>query len=326
MQQVPLASVLGASEVPHPRLDALISTVRSELPLGIVYPVDPASMLAAAQVAARGLARPVLIGPRALLERAAEAATLALDRFERVDVADVHAAAQRAAQLARDGAVAALMKGALHTDELMAAIVHRDAGLRTGTRISHAFVFDLPRYHKLLAVADCVVNVTPTLPEKKDILQNAICLLHSLGIQRPKVAIIAAVETVNPSMQATLDAAALVQMSARGQLPPALVDGPFGFDNAISGDSARQKGIVSEVAGDPDLLLVPDLQSGNMLYKSFNYIGGGECGGVVLGAKVPVALSSRADSLHTRLSSAALAIKLAAMQRADTGACAVSAG
>jgi phosphotransacetylase len=217
------------------------------------------------------------------------------------------------------------MKGSLHTDELMAAIVQREAGLRTATRISHAFVFDLPRYHKLLAVADCVVNVHPTLPEKKDILHNAICLLHSLGIRRPKVAIVAAVETVNPSMQSTLDAAALVQMSARGQLPTAIVDGPFGFDNAISGDSARQKGIVSEVAGDPDLLLVPDLQSGNILYKSFNYIGGGGCGGVVLGAKVPVALNSRADSLHTRLSSAGLAIKLAAMQRTEAGACEASA-
>jgi phosphate acetyltransferase/phosphate butyryltransferase len=193
----------------------------------------------------------------------------------------------------------------------MAEVVRRESGLRTSRRISHAFVFDLPRYHKLLAVADCVVNVAPGLMEKRDILDNAIGLLHSLGIARPKVAIVAAVETVNPAMPATLEAAALVQMSARNQLPLAQVDGPFGFDNAISAESARTKGIVSEVAGDPDLLLVPDLHCGNILYKSFVYIGGGECGGIVLGARVPVALNSRADSQHTRLASAALAVRSA---------------
>lgn len=302
----------------HPRLDALIAGVRSELPFGVVCPGDAASMLAAAQIAARGLARPVLVGPRALLARAAESAAVLLDQFEVIDseggrdAAEAgRAAAQRAAQLARDGALAALMKGSLHTDELMSAVVSKDNGLRTATRVSHAFVFDLPRYHKLLAVADCVVNVTPGLVEKRDILDNAIRLLHSLGVRRPKVAIVAAVETVSPSMPATLDAAALVQMSARGQLPTAIVDGPFGFDNAISAESARQKGIASDVAGDPDLLLVPDLHCGNMLYKSFNYIGGGECGGIVLGARVPVALNSRADSMHTRLASAALAVRVA---------------
>lgn len=320
MHPLPTASTLSTSEIAHPRLDSLIGSVASDLPLGVVYPVDPASLLAAAQAANRRLARPVLVGPRALMERAAESASLRLADFETVDARHSVEAAQRAAELAREGALAALMKGSLHTDELMSAIVSREAGLRTATRISHAFVFDLPRYHKLLAVADCVINVSPGLPEKKDILHNAIALLHSLGVRRPKVAIVAAVETVNPAMQATLDAAALVQMSMRGQLPTAIVDGPFGFDNAVSADSARQKGIVSDVAGDPDLLLVPDLQSGNILYKSFNYIGGGECGGVVLGAKIPVALNSRSDSLHTRLSSAALAIRLAQMQRAGAAA------
>jgi phosphate acetyltransferase/phosphate butyryltransferase len=315
MDRLP-ASTLAASPVAHPRLDALIASVKSEVPFAVVHPGDAASMLAAAQVAARGLARPVLVGSRELMLRAAESAAVLLDDFEVVDsgVTGLHAgkaAAQRAAALASDGAVAALMKGSLHTDELMSAVVSREADLRTATRVSHAFVFDLPRYHKLLAVADCVVNVTPTLPDKRDILENAIRLLHSLGIRRPKVAIVAAVETVTPAMPATLDAAALVQMSARGQLPTALVDGPFGFDNAISAESARAKGIASDVAGDPDLLLVPDLHCGNMLYKSFNYIGGGECGGIVLGAKVPVALNSRADSMHTRLASAALAVRVA---------------
>lgn len=316
MQRPPDAPPAAATGSAHPRMDALIAGVRSDLPLAIVLPADAASMQSAALIAAHGLARPLLVGPRDLLARAADAAAVALDGFEVVDVdarpAEAgRAAARRAAELASGGNAVALMKGSLHTDELMAEVVRRESGLRTARRISHAFVFDLPRYHKLLAVADCVVNVAPGLMEKRDILDNAIGLLHSLGIARPRVAIVAAVETVNPAMPATLEAAALVQMSARNQLPLAQVDGPFGFDNAISAESAHTKGIVSEVAGDPDLLLVPDLHCGNILYKSFIYIGGGECGGIVLGARVPVALNSRADSQHTRLASAALAVRSA---------------
>jgi phosphate acetyltransferase/phosphate butyryltransferase len=325
MDRLP-TSTLAVSRSVYPRLEALTACVKSDVPFAVVHPGDAASMLAAAEVAARGLARPVLVGPRDLLQRAAETAAVVLDDFEVVDSgagggSGAYAgksAARRAAELARDGAVAGLIKGSLHTEELMSAVLSREADLRTASRVSHAFVFDLPRFHKLLAVADCVVNVTPTLPEKRDILENSVGLLHSLGIRRPKVAIVAAVETVSPTMPATLDAAALVQMSLRGQLPTALVDGPFGFDNAISAESARSKGINSDVAGDPDLLLVPDLQCGNMLYKSFNYIGGGECGGIVLGAKVPVALNSRADSLHTRLASAALAVRVALGAQATT--------
>ncbi len=217
-------------------------------------------------------------------------------------------AAQHAAELAKQGVVGALMKGSLHTDELMSAVVSKSAGLRTDRRISHAFLFDLPRYHKLLALADCVVNIQPDLKTKRDILSNALALLRQLGVSRPKVGIVAAVETVNPAIAATLDAQALVAMARDGAWPGAVIEGPFGFDNVISAEAARIKKIDSEVAGDPDLLLMPDLNAGNMLYKSFNYIGGGDCAGLVLGAKVPIVLTSRADSVPSRLASVALAV------------------
>lgn len=298
-----------ATLLAHPRLEALIATVKSDATIAIAYPCDALAIDAAVQIAARGLARPLLVGPPSRIRHAADAAQLTIDHFEIVSTEDdPRSAATRAAMLARDDAAAALMKGALHTDELMAAVVSKDAGLRTASRISHTFVFDLPRYHKLLAVTDCVVNIAPTLADKRDILANAIELLHRLGIARPKVAIVAAVETVNPAMPATLDAAALVQMAVRGQIRGALVDGPLGFDNAISAESARIKRLTSVVAGDPDLLLVPDLQAGNMLYKSFSYLGGGECAGLVLGARVPVVLTSRADSLLARIASVALGV------------------
>jgi phosphate acetyltransferase/phosphate butyryltransferase len=214
----------------------------------------------------------------------------------------------KATGLARTGAVQALMKGSLHTDELMSAVVNKDTGLRGTTRISHAFVFDLPRYPKLLALADCVVNIAPDLKTKKDIVGNAIALLRHLGISHPKVGIVTAVETVNPAIAATLDAQALVQMAHEGAWPGAIVEGPMGFDNAISAEAARIKKMNSQVAGDADLLIMPDLNAGNMLYKSFNYIGGGDCAGLVLGAAVPIVLTSRADSLQSRLASVALAV------------------
>ena len=214
----------------------------------------------------------------------------------------------RACTLARSRDLRALMKGSLHTDELMAAVVNKEHGLRGSSRISHAFVFDLPRYHKLLALADCVVNIAPDLKTKKDILGNAVGLLHKLGIAQPKVGIVAAVEVVNPSIPATLDAQALVEMAHAGAWPGAIVEGPFGFDNAFSAEAARIKKIDSRVAGDADLLLMPDLNAGNMLYKSFNYVGGGDCAGLVLGAQVPIVLTSRADSLQSRMASVALAV------------------
>ena len=257
-----------------------------------------------------GIARPVLIGPRDAIARAADAAQVDHARFECVDTpGPAPAAAAHAVALAREGALGALMKGSLHTDELMAAVVRRDGGLRGEGRIGHAFVFDLPRYPKLLALADCVVNIAPDLKTKRDILAHAVRLLQqALGIAAPKVGILAAVETVNPAIPATLDAQALVQMAAAGAFPGAIVEGPFGFDNAISAEAARIKGMSSRVAGDADLLLVPDLNAGNMLYKSFVYIGGGDCAGLVLGARVPVVITSRADSVASRIASLALAV------------------
>jgi phosphate acetyltransferase/phosphate butyryltransferase len=302
----------------HPRLAALLARAReraaaSPLPVGLVYPCDALAMEAALQMQAAGIARPLLIGPQAALARAADAAGADLRQFEVLVTGAAPAeAALRATALAREGALGALMKGSLHTDELMSAVVNRDTGLRGATRISHAFVFDLPRYPKLLALADCVVNIAPNLQTKADILGNAIGLLQALGIAAPKVAIVAAVETVNPAIPATLDAQALVEMARQGRWPDAIVEGPFGFDNAISAEAARIKGMSSRVAGDADLLLVPDLNAGNMLYKSFNYIGGGDCAGLVLGARVPIVLTSRADSLQSRLASVALAVLAAA--------------
>lgn len=300
----------------HPRLDALVERARSRLSetrIGIVYACDALALDAAARMEATGLARPLLIGPPDAIASAAEAAGVDPRRFEIVATgAAAPEAAQRAAALAREGALGALMKGSLHTDELMSAVVHKTSGLRTDSRISHAFVFDLPHYPKLLALTDCVVNIAPHVSAKRDILGNAIDLLQRLGIANPKVGIVAAVETVNPAIPATLDAEALVAMSRQGAWPGAIVEGPLGFDNAISAQAARIKKIESQVAGDADLLLVPDLNAGNLLYKSFNYIGGGDCAGLVLGARVPIVLTSRADSLQSRIASVALAVLAAA--------------
>jgi phosphate acetyltransferase/phosphate butyryltransferase len=259
---------------------------------------------AAAAVAKAGIATPVLVGP---------AARIGATPFEVVDTPDAPVEAARVAvAMAREGRVATLMKGSLHTDELMSAIVARDTGLRGTRRISHTFLFDLPRHPKLLALADCVVNIAPDLKTKHDILANALDLLRTLGVTQPKAAIVAAVETVNPAIPATLDAQALVrqamQEQGQGAFGNALVEGPFGFDNAYSAEAARIKGLKSQVSGDADLMLMPDLNAGNMLYKSFVYAAGGDCAGVVLGTRVPVVLTSRADSLQARVASVALAV------------------
>jgi phosphate acetyltransferase/phosphate butyryltransferase len=298
----------------HPRLQALMARATAQAgtspaALGLVYPCDALALDAAQRMAHSGMARPVLIGPSALIAAAADAAQVDVRDFELIDSGSrVSDAALRACTLARSKDLRALMKGSLHTDELMAAVVNKEHGLRGTSRISHAFVFDLPRYHKLLALADCVVNIAPDLKTKKDILGNAVGLLRMLGIAQPKVGIVAAVEVVNPAIPATLDAQALVEMAHAGAWPGAIVEGPFGFDNAFSAEAARIKKIDSQVAGDADLLLMPDLNAGNMLYKSFNYVGGGDCAGLVLGAQVPIVLTSRADSLQSRMASVALAV------------------
>ena len=301
-------------ETTHPRLQALMARATAQAAgqpaaLGMVYPCDALALDAARRIKDSGMARPVLIGPALLIAAAADAAQVDVRDFELIDSGSAAPdAALRACALASSGGVSALMKGSLHTDELMAAVVSKEAGLRGSSRISHAFVFDLPRYHKLLALADCVVNIAPDLKTKKDILGNAVGLLHKLGIAQPKVGIVAAVEVVNASIPATLDAQALVDMARAGAWPGAIVEGPFGFDNAFSAEAARIKKIESQVAGDADLFIMPDLNAGNMLYKSFNYVGGGDCAGLVLGARVPIVLTSRADSLQSRMASVALAV------------------
>ena len=299
----------------HPRLSALVDRARQQVQghavprVGLVYPCDALALDAAQRIAGAGFAHPVLIGPRALIESAAETAKVNCGAFEVIDAGPGPSdAANHATGLVRKGALAALMKGSLHTDALMSAVVNKATGLRTASRISHAFLFDLPRYHKLLALADCVVNIAPDLKTKHDILGNAVRLLQALGIAQPQVAIVTAVETVNPAIPATLDAQALVLAARAGAWPGAVVEGPFGFDNAFSAEAARIKKMDSQLAGNADLMLMPDLNAGNMLYKSFNYVGGGDCAGLVLGASVPIVLTSRADSLQSRIASVALAV------------------
>lgn len=293
----------------HPKLSALIERAKALVPLvtAVVYANEELSLRAAVDAAEAGLIEPVFYGPEPSLR--ALAAQLGLRLPGRiVDTGDVPVdAATRAARDAAGDQVSALMKGSLHTDELMGAVVARDSGLRGTSRITHTFVFDLPRYPKLIALTDAVINIAPDVQTKADAIANAVRLLCKLGVALPKVALLAAVETVHARIPATIDAQEIVAMARKGAFRPAIVDGPFGFDNAISEAAAKAKGIVSAVAGDPDLLVVPDLNAGNMLYKSFVYVGGGECAGVVQGARVPVILTSRADSRFSRIASCALA-------------------
>jgi phosphate acetyltransferase len=276
----------------------------------VVHPCDPESLRGALDAAHHGLFTPILVAPRSRLQAVADAAGLDLSSAIIEDVAHSHAAAERASAMAASSDVHALMKGSLHTDELMKAILARPE-LRTKRRLSHVFRFDAPAYHKPLLVTDAALIIAPTLDDKVHIVQNAIDLARILGVARPKVALLAAVESVNSKMICTLDAAALSKMADRGQITGGIVDGPLAFDNAISAEAARIKGIVSPVAGDPDILVVPDLVSGNILAKQLEYLGGAMGSGVVLGARVPIALTSRADGATARLASAALAVLVA---------------
>jgi phosphate acetyltransferase/phosphate butyryltransferase len=291
--------------------DDLVRLLQLVRPLGpmrmaVVHPTDAVSLSAALDARAAGLIEPVLVGPRAGLEAAAKSAGLSLDGVPIEEAPDARAAALRAVEMAVKGSVGALMKGNLHTDELMAAVV--GSPLRTGRRISHCFVMQTPAYPRPFLITDAAINIAPTLQDKFDIVRNAVDLAHAFGIERPRVAILAAVETVNPNMPATLDAAALCKMADRGQIAGAVVDGPLAFDNAVSAAAARTKGIVSPVAGAADILVVPDLESGNMLAKQLEYLGGAASAGIVLGARVPIVLTSRADSREARIASCAVAL------------------
>lgn len=284
------------------------------VPTAVAYPCEATALIGAIEASNRGLIMPLLVGPADRIRETAEANLIDLDKQQIIDVGNGNAAAARAVELVREGQAEILMKGSLHTDELMAAIVSRDGGLRTGRRISHVFVMDVPTYHKVLIVTDGAINIAPTLEDKVDICQNAIDLAISLGLEKPKVAILAAVETVTSKMPATLDAAALCKMAERGQIKGAILDGPLAFDNAISKQAADTKGIKSKVAGDPDILLAPDLEAGNILAKQLSFLAHADSAGMVLGARVPVILTSRADSVRSRIASCAIA-KLVAHAR-----------
>jgi len=288
----------------------LMRMAEAHLPLrtAVVHPVDSLSLTGALEAARRGLIEPVLVGPRARVESAAAAAGVSLAGYQLIDVEHSHQAAARACELAAKGQVAAIMKGALHTDELLEAVVASHSGLRTDRRMSHVFVLDVPNYPRPLLVSDAALNIAPDLAAKRDIVQNAIDCAHAMDILEPKVAILSAIETVNPKMASTLDAAALCKMADRGQIVGGLLDGPLAFDNAISQESANAKGIRSAVAGRADILIVPDIEAGNMLAKQLFYLSNAQSAGIVMGARVPIMLTSRSDPEASRLASCALAI------------------
>ena len=280
----------------------------SSIATAIVHPCDDVSLGAAIDAARAGLIVPILVGPAAKIQAAAQQAGLDISGYRLVDTPHSHAAAARAVALVRNGEARLLMKGSLHTDELMHAVVAADTGLRTERRLSHVYLMDVPGYARPLLVTDAAINIAPSLADKRDIIQNAIDLALIMGMKIPRVAVLSAVETVNPAIPSTVDAAALCKMAERGQISGGIVDGPLAFDNAVSPEAAREKGIVSPVAGLADILVVPDLESGNMLAKQLTFLAGADAAGIVMGAQVPIILTSRADSPRTRVASCAVAV------------------
>ena len=305
------------TETKKARYEHLLEITRgmNAIPMAIAHPCDAESLKGAMLARNRGLIIPTLVGPEEKIRALAEQLNLDLNGCRILNVPHSHAAAESAVALAREGIVSAIMKGSLHTDELMAEVVDKSTGLRTDRRISHVFMMDVPTYPRPLLITDAAVNVQPNLEDKVHIAQNAIDLAHTLHITEPKMAILAAVETVNPKMQATLDAAALCKMADRGQIKGGVLDGPLAFDNAISVVAARTKGIRSAVAGQADILLVPDIESGNMLAKQLEYLADALSAGIVLGAQVPIVLTSRADSAESRTASTAIAVAMVNAQR-----------
>ncbi|MBS0544685.1 MAG: bifunctional enoyl-CoA hydratase/phosphate acetyltransferase [Proteobacteria bacterium] len=293
-----------------------ISAGLSPIPIAVAHPCDKESLAGPVQAAEAGLVTPILVGPEAKIRSVAAEHGLDISRFEIVNTAHSHESAATAVALCRSGKAEALMKGSLHTDELMSAVVARETGLRTGRRISHVFLADVPTYPHPLMITDAAITIEPTLEDKVHIIQNAIDLAHVLGLAEPKVAILAAVETVNPKMRSTIDAAALCKMADRGQIKGGLLDGPLAFDNAVSLVAAKTKGIRSAVAGNADILVVPDLEAGNMVAKQLEYLADALMAGVVLGARVPIVLTSRADTAETRAASCAV-VQLMAHRRRE---------
>jgi len=288
---------------------------REPIPTAVAHPCEKSALAGAIEAGELGLIIPILVGPAAKIAEIALEAGINISGIEIVDTPHSHASASKAVELVRQGKAELLMKGSLHTDELLGAVVARETGLRTGRRLSHVFLMDVPTYHKVLLVTDAAINIAPGLDDKADICQNAIDLAIMLGVDQPKVAILAAVETVNSKMPSTLDAAALCKMADRGQIKGGLLDGPLAFDNAISKEAAEIKGIRSAVAGDPDILLVPDLEAGNILAKQLSFLANADSAGIVLGARVPIILTSRADTVRARIASCGVAMLAAHARR-----------
>ena len=284
----------------------------------VAHPCEETALAGAIDAEAKGLISPILVGPAAKINEVAKKSGIDISRARLVDVPHSHASAAKAVELVRQGEAEVLMKGSLHTDELLGAVVAKEGGLRTKRRISHVFIMDVPTYHKVLLVTDAAINIAPTLEDKVDICQNAIDLAISLGLATPKLAVLAAVETVNSKMSATIDAAALCKMADRGQITGGVLDGPLAFDNAISKEAAKIKGIKSLVAGDPDILLAPDLEAGNILAKLLTFLAQADCAGLVVGARVPIILTSRADSVRTRIASCGVAMLAAHARRQNS--------
>ena len=303
----------------HEKYQRLIDTCKAMPPttVAVAHPCDESSLSGAMDAAKMGLIVPILVGPKQKIEATAKKFGIDLGATEIVDAPYSQASAARAVELVREGRAEALMKGSLHTDELMGAVVRRDTGLRTARRVSHCFVMDVPSYSETLIVTDAAVNISPTLKDKVDIIQNAIDLAHALRFPEVRVALLSAMETINTDVPSTIEAGALCKMADRGQITGAILDGPLALDNAISLESVAIKKINSPVAGRANVLVVPDLESGNMLAKSLSFLAGADAAGVVLGARVPIILTSRADSVMTRLASCAVAVLVASARRDD---------
>jgi len=301
----------------HEKYERLIARCKAltPVPTAVAHPCDESSLKGAVEAAELGILQPILVGPRARIEAVAAQFQLDISGYEIVDAPHSHAAADLAVQLAREGKAEMLMKGSLHTDELMGAVVRTGTGLRTERRISHAFIMDVPSLDRAIFVTDAAINIFPTLEDKIHIVQNAIDLAHALGLAQPKVAILSAMETVNPKVPSTVEAAALCKMADRQQITGGTLDGPLALDNAINLAAARIKKIDSPVAGLADILVVPDLEAGNMLAKSLSFLADADAAGIVLGARVPIILTSRADSVMTRLASCAVAALVAQARR-----------
>jgi phosphotransacetylase len=306
-------SLLASDFHTHGWRQALLAKCEGLAPVvtAVVHPCDVVALQAAAEAAKRGLITPILVGPEAKIRAVAQTAAVDISAYRLEPAPHSHAAAALGVALVRAGQAQLLMKGSLHTDELMHEAMAQDTGLRTARRISHVYIMDVPRYPRPLFITDAAINIAPSLEDKRDIVQNAIDLAYVLGVAQPRVAILSAVETVTSKLQSTLDAAALCKMADRGQITGGVLDGPLAFDNAISPDAAAEKGIVSAVAGQADIVVVPDLVSGNILAKQLTFLAGADAAGVVAGARVPIILTSRADAETARIASCAVAVLMA---------------